>query len=57
MTKFTEIGNRISSMADHSEISMSIVDIMNPTRICSKQDRVADSMEIGSKDVRTTIHM
>ena len=57
MTKFTEIGSRISSMADHSEISMSIIDITNSTRICSKRDHVADSAEIGSKDVHMTIHM
>ncbi|SOV01837.1 uncharacterized protein UDID_18810 [Ustilago sp. UG-2017a] len=46
-TEFTEIGSRISSMADPSEIGTSIVDITNPTRICDKRDLGADSVEIG----------
>jgi len=43
-------------MADPSEIGTSIVDITNPTRICNKRDLGADSAEIGSKVVHTTIH-
>ena len=57
MAELTEIGSIISSMTDHSKIGMSIIHIMNPARICSKQDCVTDSTEISSKDVCMMIHM
>ena len=45
---------RIGSMTDLSELGTSKGGITNPARICSRHDRVADSVEISGKDDSVT---